>query len=129
MKFEMKALRRFTYGTRRLTADDLFLATRQDARVLEALGHARLTGLQGETPAKPANRVKTASQPTQQPVQTPDENDQSDDDNGSSSEGSQEDEAKDPKAELVEQARSLGIDADMSWGMKRLRKEIKQAKA
>ncbi|MFC5607757.1 hypothetical protein [Variovorax soli] len=38
---ELIATRRFTYGTRRLQADDPFPATKQDARVLTALGKAR----------------------------------------------------------------------------------------
>lgn len=125
MKKTMIANRRFTYGTRRLVADDTFDATAGDARVLVALGHARIVG--DAAPAAQAKRVKPASQPVQQPVQEPDE----DDDGASSEDNADKDdnEPEDPKAALVKEARSLGIDADESWGMKRLRKEIKAAKA
>lgn len=118
MKKQMIANRRFTYGTRRLTADDPFEATANDAKVLVALKHARLAE---ETPAKPAAPAKQASQPVQQPVQQTDEGD-SDDEND-------DDSTKDPKALLVAEARSLGVEADEAWGIKRLRREIKAAKA
>lgn len=128
MKKTMIANRRFTYGTRRLVADDTFDATAQDARVLVALGHARIVG--DAAPAAPAKRVKPASQPAQQPVQEPENEDDDETEDDKSDETLEEDdEPEDPKAALVKEARSLGIDADESWGMKRLRKEIKAAKA
>lgn len=40
MKKTMKALRSFRYATRMLQADDEFEASRQDARVLSAIGRA-----------------------------------------------------------------------------------------
>lgn len=40
MKKQMKALRSFRYATRMLQADDEFEASRQDARVLAAIGRA-----------------------------------------------------------------------------------------
>jgi len=118
MKKQMIANRRFTYGTRRLTADDLFQATVNDAKVLVALGHARI--VEG-TPEKPATPAKQASQPVQQPVQSGADDDSDD--------ANDDDSTKDPKAALVAEAQSLGIEADETWGMKRLRKEIKAAKA
>lgn len=40
MKKQMKALRSFRYATRMLQAEDEFEASRQDARVLSAIGRA-----------------------------------------------------------------------------------------
>lgn len=54
MKKQMRALRSFRYATRMLQADDEFEATRQDARVLSAIGRA------AEIEAKPA---KVAPEP------------------------------------------------------------------
>lgn len=42
MRVNMIATKDMTYGTRRLKADDEFEATRPNARLLEALGRARL---------------------------------------------------------------------------------------
>ena len=45
MKKTMKALRSFRYATRMLQADDEFEASRQDARVLSAIGRATEVGV------------------------------------------------------------------------------------
>lgn len=58
MKKTMKALRSFRYATRMLQADDEFEATRQDARVLSAIGRAT------EVEAKP---TKAAPEPESEP--------------------------------------------------------------
>ena len=55
MKVRMKAARSFRYATRMLSAGDEFEASRQDARVLAAIGNAT------EAPvakAKPAPKVE-----------------------------------------------------------------------
>lgn len=138
MKKSMIANRRFTYGTRRLQADDKFEATTNDAKILAALGHARIVG---EPAPLVTKRAKQASQPVQEPIPEPDDEDQDDNDpddednddedqdDESKSEAEEDPVEKDPKTLLVNEARALGIDADESWGMKRLRKEIKAAKA
>lgn len=52
---KMIAAKGFTYGTRRLTADEPFEArTAQDARLLHAIGRARYETADGRAPAAPA---------------------------------------------------------------------------
>lgn len=54
MKKQMKALRSFRYATRMLQADEEFEASRQDARVLTAIGRA------AEIEVKPATAAPAA---------------------------------------------------------------------
>lgn len=50
----MKAAKSFTYASRRLAVDEVFNAHRKHARVLEAIGKAKTTGIEaGMVPEKP----------------------------------------------------------------------------
>lgn len=55
---ELIATRRLSYGTRRLQADDRFPATKQDARVLVALGRARYAAAAVVAPEMQAAEVE-----------------------------------------------------------------------
>lgn len=56
---KMIAAKGFTYGTRRLTADEPFEArTAQDARLLHAIGRARYETSDGRAPAVLAGQPK-----------------------------------------------------------------------
>lgn len=59
MRVPMIATRDMTYATRQLKADDEFEASRSDARLLAALGRAKLVEAAkaaDEAPKKPAKR-------------------------------------------------------------------------
>ena len=67
MRVPMIATRDMTYATRQLKADDAFDASRSDARLLAALGRAKLVEEATEpkadedAPAKPKRRTKKKS--------------------------------------------------------------------
>ena len=64
MKKQMKALRSFRYATRMLQADDEFEASRQDARVLSAIGRAAEIEVNPvKAPAEPENEADDTDAP------------------------------------------------------------------
>lgn len=52
-KVDLIASKAMTYATRRLIADDMFQASRRDARLLVAIGKARFVDPAEQPPAKP----------------------------------------------------------------------------
>lgn len=66
---ELIATRRLSYGTRRLQADDRFPATKQDARVLVALGRARYATAAVAAPVVPPAEVEPGA--PEVPAETP----------------------------------------------------------
>lgn len=64
MKKTMKALRSFRYATRMLQADDEFEASRQDARVLAAIGRATEVEVKPvKAPPEPENEADDTDAP------------------------------------------------------------------
>lgn len=52
-KIDLIASKAMTYATRRLVADDVFQASRRDARLLVAIGKAKFVDPAEEAPVKP----------------------------------------------------------------------------
>ncbi len=52
-KVDLIASKAMTYATRRLVADDVFKASRRDARLLVAIGKAKFVDAAEQPPAKP----------------------------------------------------------------------------
>ncbi len=61
-KVDLIATKAMSYSTRRLVADDLFQASRRDARLLVAIGKAKFADESEQAPAKP-KVVQTATKP------------------------------------------------------------------
>lgn len=58
-KVDLIATRAMTYSTRRLVADDLFQASRRDARLLVAIGKAKFVDAADAPSAKPRGETNT----------------------------------------------------------------------
>lgn len=61
-KVDLIATKAMSYSTRRLVADDLFQASRRDARLLVAIGKAKFADESEQAPAKP-KVVQAAAKP------------------------------------------------------------------